>query len=489
MNTYTNATAILALALLSAGCTDFLQGPGLTETPNNPTTATALQQLIGVQANMATRLEGQVARCAGIFTQQLIGSNNQQLQWCTQYLVAEGDISGQMSGFYTGGGLYGLRKIQAAATATGDQFLLGIAKVWEGLAMGTATSVWGDLPYSEAVDPAISLPKLDTQESIYAAVQARLDEGIAALQAAAATATGNCVPLEGDLIYCPAAVPKATEMQRWIRAAYTLKARFHLHLVEQHGDAEYGLALAAAQNGISEAPATAADAMHGRAAGDFRMFHGSVQDFDANVWAEFLLARQDIVAGNTLVQILKTRSDPRLLAYFDTNSVGQVVGADQNNVTVRPPTCAAPPAPCASSVVNTSVRRQFTFRQPIVTWAENQLILAEAKYRTGDSAGAVVNVDAVRTAVGMPALGNVSFTDVMLEKYIAMFQNIDVWSDFKRTCIPAVTPFGTAAEVLGRLPYGSAERTANPNLPLPSAYPTGTTGVSPVRNWNDPNRC
>ena len=139
--------------------------------------------------------------------------------------------------------------------------------------------------------------------------------------------------------------------------------------------------------------------------------------------------------------------------------------------------------------MNTTVRRQFTFRQPIVTWAENQLIMAEAKYMTGDSAGAVVHVDAVRTAVGMPALGNVSFNDVMTEKYIAMFQNIDVWSDFKRTCIPAVTPFGTAAEVLGRLPYGSAERTANPNLPLPSAYPAGTTGSSPVRNWNDPNPC
>jgi len=484
MNTYAKTGAVLALTLLGAGCTDFLQGPGLTETPNNPTTATALQQLIGVQANMATRLEGQLARCAGIFTQQLIGSNNQQLQWCTQYLVAEGDISGQMSGFYTGRGLYGLRNIQAAAVASGDQFLLGIAKVWEGLAMGTATSVWGDLPYSEAVNPAISLPKLDSQESIYAAVQARLDEGIAILQAA--TATGNCVPLEGDLIYCATAVPKATEIQRWVRAAYTLKARFHLHLVERNGNAEYALALAAAQNGISEAPTTPADAMHGRAPGDFRMFHGSVQDFDANVWAEFLLARQDIVAGNTLVQILTTRNDPRLLAYFDANAQGQVVGSDQNNVAVRPTGCAAP---CAPSVVNTTVRRQFTFRQPIVTWAENQLIMAEAKYMTGDSAGAVVHVDAVRTAVGMPALGNVSFNDVMTEKYIAMFQNIDVWSDFKRTCIPAVTPFGTAAEVLGRLPYGSAERTANPNLPLPSAYPAGTTGSSPVRNWNDPNPC
>ena len=43
MNTYTKAGAVLALTLLGAGCSDFLQGPGLTENPNNPTTGTALQ--------------------------------------------------------------------------------------------------------------------------------------------------------------------------------------------------------------------------------------------------------------------------------------------------------------------------------------------------------------------------------------------------------------------------------------------------------------
>jgi len=72
--------------------------------------------------------------------------------------------------------------------------------------------------------------------------------------------------------------------------------------------------------------------------------------------------------------------------------------------------------------------------------------------------------------------------DVMTEKYIAMFQNIAVWSDYKRTCIPALTPRAGATEVLGRMPYGSAERNANPHVPLPSAYPTGTTGVSAFRN-------
>src|SRR6266550_5423506 len=255
MNSNTKAGAVLALALIGAGCSDFLSG--FTDTPNNPLIGTPIQQLISVQSNMATRLEGQLARCATVFTQQIIGSNNQQLMWCTGYQVAEGDISGQMSGFYTGGGLLGLRSIEAAAQASGDKFLEGMAKVWEGLAMGTATSVWGDLPYSEAVNPAIELPRLDTQQSIYAAVQARLDEGIAAFQVAATGATGNCVPGDGDLIYCAAAASRATEIQRWIRAAYTLKARFHLHLVERNGNAEYGLALAAAQNGISEAPTSA----------------------------------------------------------------------------------------------------------------------------------------------------------------------------------------------------------------------------------------
>jgi hypothetical protein len=135
------------------------------------------------------------------------------------------------------------------------------------------------------------------------------------------------------------------------------------------------------------------------------------------------------------------------------------------------------------------VRRQFTYRQQIVTWAENQLIMAEARFRLQGAAAALPHVNAVRTAVGMPALSSVTFEDVMLEKYVAMYQNIAVWSDYRRTCIPAITPFGTGAEVPGRIPYGGFERTNNPNLPLPSEFPAGTTGSSALRNWNDPSAC
>ncbi|MFL5613336.1 MAG: SusD/RagB family nutrient-binding outer membrane lipoprotein [Gemmatimonadaceae bacterium] len=471
----------LGLVLATAGCKDFLSGPGLTQNPNQATQATPLQLLIAFQAGTWTRLEGQLARSAGIYTQQLIGSNNQQLTWATQYGQSESDITGVMSGFYTGNGLLALRTIQASANASGDKFLEGIAKVWEGFTMGEATSVWGDLPYSEALNPSILTPKLDPQQQIYATVQTRLDEGIALLQAA--STTGACEP--SDLVYCGRSpLPtRAQEISRWIAAANTIKARFYLHLVERNGNAAYTQALAAAQKGIAEAPTgttSASQAMNGQAPGDFRSFHGSTLDQDANIWYEFLNSRQDLVAGNALIQILQSRNDPRLAAYFDPNSAGQFRGMDQNTVVV---------GGGAASVINASVRRAPNFPQPLVTWAENQLIQAEAQYQLNGAAAALPFVNAVRTAVGMPALAAVTFQDVMTEKYIAMFQNIEVWSDYKRTCIPQLTPFGSATEIPGRLPYSSAERVSNPNIPLPSAYPTGTTGPAPLRNWDDPNKC
>ena len=474
MKRYAKAAVVLSLAI-GAGCDDFIQGPGLTENPNSPTGGTAAQQLIAVQARMSTLLEGQLARTAGIYTQQIIGSNNQQ-QTVSQYAYGETDYSGFFSSFYVGGGLVAIRNVQSLAEAAGDGVLLGIGKVWEGLAMGTATSIWGDIPYSEALNPDILTPKLDPQQEIYAAVQAVLDEGIAALQGA--TSAGNCEP--SDLVYCSTTVPRATQISRWIAAANTLKARFYLDLVERDGNAAYTQALAAANNGIMEAPANAAQAIHGQAPGDFRTYHGSVQDVDGNIWAEFLTQRGgDIRAGNVLVQLLKDRADPRLAAYFDPNANGDYFGLDENFDVVGG----------QASEIDIATRRQFPFDQPIVTWAENQLILAEAKFQLTGAAAALPHVNAVRTAVGLAPLGTVTFADVMYEKYIAMFQNIAVWSDYRRTCLPALTPFGGGAEVPGRIPYGAAERNANPNIPLPSAYPASTTGSSALRNWNDPNAC
>src|SRR5438034_3470242 len=505
MNRSIRSGLALSLALVgTAGCKDWLTGPGKTINPNSPISASAAQQLISVQASAWTRFEGQLARNASIWTQQIIGSNNQQLIYGTQYQYTEDVVGGQMTGFYTGGGLVGMRNVQSLANAGGDPFLEGVGKIWEGLSFGTAASIWGDLPYSEAVS-AVTAPKLDAQLDIYTAVQAKLDTGITLLQSA--PTTGSCEP--ADVVYCATiTTTRALQITRWVKAANTIKARFYLHLAERNGAAAYTLALAAAQKGIDEVPTSANNAMDGQGPGDFRSWHGSTLDQDGNIWAEFLTSRLDLAAGDVMVQTLKAHCptcaggvDPRLSRYFDP-AAGQFVGKDKNNNSV--------PSGATASGINTAIRRQFPFRQPMVTWSENQLIIAEASCSpnvtinppstTCTNAGGVVAaltaLNAVRTAVGLPALGAFSATplvDIMTEKYIVQFQDIDVWNDWKRTCQPNTIHLYTGAtEVPGRMNYAQAERNANANIPAPNVYPAGTSAAplaSPFRNWNDPNAC
>ena len=46
-----------------------------------------------------------------------------------------------------------------------------------------------------------------------------------------------------------------------------------------------------------------------------------------------------------------------------------------------------------------------------------------------------------------------TLADIMTEKYIALFQNTEVWNDWKRTCLPALTP---AQGTVGGIPGAAA---------------------------------
>jgi hypothetical protein len=394
--------------------------------------------------------------------QQLSGTNNQQADYGSRYTITEADVNTFWNQSYTGAGLVNLRSAQVQARTLNDQRLLGILLVMEALRIGTVASIWGDIPFSEAGTESTT-PKLDPQQQVYAALQVKLDSAITALRAVPASTPA----LPQDVIFQGNAT-------RWLKAANTLKARFHMHTGERLGAPAYQAALAAAQQGIDEAPTPGTQAQDGQAPGNLRATHGATDNVDANIWAQFLRARTDITANQVFIDLLQRRNDPRLQRYFQAVG-GTFRGADQfgrNGAT--------------AAVVNETARIPRDFRQPIVTWEENQLILAEARFRTGDLPGALQNVNAVRTAMGLTALtGPVTLQQIAEEKYVAMFQNIEAWNDYKRNCFPTLTPggqnFTSAAEIPGRLPYAFSERNANPNIPAPSAQP--------ARNWNDPNAC
>jgi hypothetical protein len=455
---------VAAVAALATGCSNYLTTPDALNNPNSPTSASNQQRMTGVETNLTALLTGDIARTIAMFMNQFAGTDRQYSAY-SLYQVGEDFTNGGFSTIYGGGGVIDLHGIAASPPASGDQTTAGIARVLEAMEMGTAADFWGDVPYTTAFDPN-NKAKLDSQASVYAAVQKLLDAGITNLQANAGAGPGAA-----DLFY-------NGDRTKWIQAAYTLKARYLLHTAERTGfqadgtpnfdAATYTAAIAAANNGIASK------------ANNLTTYQSSAQT-EANLLYQFAVQnRAGYTAPNKfLVDLMNTRSDPRISTYFTANSTGAYVGSVSGGT-------GGPAATVSTFNTSTGIGSPG-YRWPLVSYGENQLIIAEAQYRTGNPGAALIAYNNERTSAGLAAstlpVGAAGLQEIMTEKYIALVQNPEVWNDYKRTCFPTLTPNGVAAnQIFSRFYYPDAERNANPeNIP--------TTANQPPRNPNDPNAC
>jgi hypothetical protein len=442
------ATTLASIGFL-ASCSSFLDAPKAVADPNNPTAASVNQLLGGIEAQKFGDQEGPVAMLICEWMQQCAGTAGRFVEVQGAYTITNDSFDGTFAGIYTTGGLVSIRSAEARADAIPDKVYKGILEVFEAMNMMFAADNWGDVPYREAITS--TTPHFDPQLQVYDDLLKLLDQAIADMSGAG---TG---PLAFDLVY-------SGDKVKWTQAAHTLKARIYLHLVKARGAAsQYPLARTEAALGIS-APAN-----------DWKTVHSPATS-ERNMWLQFQLTSfgQDLVAGARLVGIMKAQNDPRLPDYFGKNSTGGYGGYDvatQQNV--------GEPSPIANSNRNTP-----TFSQPIITYDENQLILAEADFQTGNVPLAATELNNVRSRYGKSLIAVPALADIMTEKYIALFQNIETWNDYKRTCLPALSPALGRSVIPGRLPYGSTELQTNPNAPADPG-PTLITG----RNANNPASC
>jgi hypothetical protein len=460
-------TTALAAALLAAGagCQDFLSGEGVTDDPNNPTVATRDQLLVAVQAAQFGNQMAGVSQYACLVVQHCGGTGNYVETW-SKYAISSSSFNADFIQIYVGGGVLDLRKIQASAEADGDAQYTGIAKVWEAITMSFAADNWGDVPYSDAA-AGNPTPAFDAQLEVYDALQALLDEAIADL--------GGAGPGPGavDFIY-------GGDVAKWREAAHTLKARLHMHTAEVRGATAYAAAATAAASGIS-APAN-----------DFRTFH-TTSTLERNMWFQFANSTfgQYLKAGAALVDLMEARSDARRLPEYFSDVDAAAAGGQYVGV----PVSGTPPGVVSNVTTLTGETRiTATYRQPLLTWEENQLILAEAKLQTQGALAAQPHLDAVRAAAGLPAVP-ATLQSIAEEAYVALFQNIEAWQVWKRTCWPDLEPHPGArtSYIPGRLYYAQAEENANPHTPSAGdqdaaggvAEGTGSTAW-PGRNPNDP---
>lgn len=419
---------VLAMAGTIGACNNFLTGGELSTDPNRPTSGTPQARFEATQPSLWALLSSDLARVTGVWVQQLEGVNFQYTS-VNIYVHDESTTGGLQAGLYTGGGLVDLREIESEARTSGDSLLLGQAQVVEAFMIGTGADLFGDLVYSQALTNTPN-PTLDNQMDVYDAIQALLSDGITNM---GATGPTNFGAGPSDLVY-------NGDPLKWIPLAHTLKARFYLHTAEVRPTA-YAQALTEAQLGITNP------------AGDYSaIWSGSLAE--QNFWFQFFVNQRAgyIVPGPFLVSLLQTNSDPRLTQYFN---------------------------PAHSNL--SAARLSPSFSQPLVTAEENLLIWSESAFRTGATGPALTELNAEQAIAGVPAVsasGTALLKAILTEKYIAMFQNIEAWNDYKRTCFPNLTPTVSGLIIPARFFYDTSERQTDTNIPVPGAQPT--------RNANDP---
>jgi len=191
------AICAAVLAIVAAGCNNFLKGGDLTKDPNNPLAAAPKQLFGSVQSNLWQQQSGDLARLTSLWMQQTVGVQRQMRDEYNYTGVVEGSFDAEFSRAYQGGGRLDLLKIDSIASIFGDSIMLGVSNVVEAWMIGTDADIWGDIPFSQADSFSLyPTPALDPQQTVYSDVQNLLSRGIANLT------TGVGVgPEEFDLVY------------------------------------------------------------------------------------------------------------------------------------------------------------------------------------------------------------------------------------------------------------------------------------------------
>ncbi len=396
--------------------------------PDNPTTVTPNVVLPQTELRLAYTLGGDVSRFTGINTQHVDGIGR-QFAVIGKYGIQPTDIDNLWSNIYSGV-LMDNRQMITLSNDGGFNHYVGIGKAIEAYTLMLATDLWGDLPYSEAFQGVELLqPKFDSQEDIYRDVFTLIDEAKAAL---AKDDGGN--PVSGDLIY-------GGDASKWLLFCNALEARGKLHLATKNGD--YAAALAAANLALESSA-------------DDALVHFGTASTENSPWYQYIEQRDDCEIGSFYKSLLTGLNDPRDAVYGVDHTVpGHPFFTPDQPVTLISATeMAFIKAECLMHTATPAEAYPFYIEGITLSFAEAGLSDQLASYL----GNATVNPAA-------PA--DLTMEQIMTQKYIALYTQPEVFNDWRRTNIPALSPI-VGDKVPTRLPYAQSEILSNDNTPSPA---------------------
>jgi hypothetical protein len=373
---------------------------------------------------------GDASRFTSIFMQQTTGAANQSVL-ANDYAVSSEDVNNMWTaGLYGGGIMNNANALINLATEKNQLHYKAVGQVLMALNLGLATDLWGDVPYTEAFKGVENTqPKYDSQEQIYATIDQLLTSAIAALNTDEAS---PFQPAADDILF-------QGDLTKWVRFAHSLRARFFLHLAKRDR-ANYDKALVEAALGFLPGENAAVT------------FNGASVS-SQSPWFQFNDQRGDIVFTGYIYDIMAAAKDPRLDVYSDgAEGLGSLYGS-----------------PNSSVYLLSYDELKFIEAECQLQKLAQDKAAAAAAYNAAVTANLRRTINKVSYAATVAKTGaNITLADIMTQKYIALFLSPEVWTDWRRTGLPALTaPAGSTlgGQLPRSLPYPSGEQKYNSNAP------------------------
>jgi starch-binding outer membrane protein, SusD/RagB family len=453
--------SIMIVMLVLSSCQDLFNKDEIKANPNAVTDVDIATLISGTLVGVATMHEDTDVRIASLWAGELAGKSRQH-QGFAQYIV--------QATTFDWGVVYPVasqgRLIQKKADALGDKWTKGVGQVIEALIIAKVTDLYGDIPYSQAFElDKYPTPKFDTQANVYASLIALLTDASTNLSAP----TGLPFAAQ-DFIY-------GAKVANWKAAANTLKARLYLHLGD-YTNASAGINSTDLDMLIPHGTSTGVDDNQNY---DFFQI---TRKGDTSMDGAYLpvLMNSRIASSN-----IKTNETALYNHYFKIG-ISETGALDPN-----------------------TKDGMFTkdSPHPILTYYENQLILAEANARlsTPDLQKSLDALNTVRAGLAtgyvngklFPSTGrlysNYALTDfdaagianpkayptrqnamlyeIVSQRYILLFMQYEAFNDLRRLAKATPVIQLAIAPVIGtqlpqRFIYPQTEINTNPNTPNPA---------------------